>query len=247
MGSMWVDPVNPNDYVKQEGVPFTTFDTSLLRDPDRFPTSRWGADFLSLAAATEFTKNFDPGKISYTRYPPPGSSQFRQEINDLITLQNTRRAAALSEIVAQNDNFQQYFLGLLTTNARSRSKTYLLLKIAARVSETLMSVYKVIENRPRPSQYYPPLAPPLDVADHSSFPSGHALGAHLMAFCASEGAPHARIPLARLAHRIARNREIAGFHFRSDTTAGQEIASQALKILKRCPIFQQTIAGARAE
>ena len=39
----------------------------------------------------------------------------------------------------------------------------------------------------------------------------------------------------RLADRIARNREILGLHYRSDSKAGKELAEKTVAIFKNCP------------
>ena len=53
--------------------------------------------------------------------------------------------------------------------------------------------------------------------------------------------------LFTLADRIAVNREIAGFHYPSDSVAGRFIAEEAYKILKNCPTFMQAVADAQKE
>jgi hypothetical protein len=87
--------------------------------------------------------------------------------------------------------------------------------------------YKGTFNRPRPSQLCPALAPPIAVPGHASFPSGHATQSMLMALCLIDVLPVVPTPntagnvweedLKVLAHRIARNREIAGLHYRIRT------------------------------
>ena len=51
----------------------------------------------------------------------------------------------------------------------------------------------------------------------------------------------------RLADRIARNREILGLHYRSDSKAGKELAEQTVAIFKNCPTVSRLIPLAAAE
>jgi hypothetical protein len=92
--------------------------------------------------------------------------------------------------------------------------------------------YKGVYNRRRPSQLEPLLLPPVAVPGHASYPSGHATQAFLIAKCAALAVQldprtdKARVvkDLDALAARIARNREIGGFHYRSDSKAGRRLA-----------------------
>ena len=246
MGSCWIDPSDTTVYPQPEKTP--DFDVHQLRtDVNSFSRNKWGADFEALLALAEFART-DWLRIVRLPYPPgPGTKRTIDEIKALVVLQQKERSAALPEIIAQNSDFQLYFLGLLNISSRSHRQMYLLLKIAARIGEMMMANFKMRFSRPRPSQVYPSLAPPMNVADHASYPSGHSLVAHLMAFCAAEAVPNMRIPLANLAHHIARQREIAGFHYRSDTTAGQEAAQQVLPIVTGLRSFRLVCSAAARE
>ena len=80
---------------------------------------------------------------------------------------------------------------------------------------------------PRPSHLAPRLLPCIDVPAHHSFPSGHGGESYLVAALLSRWL--ARIGdsggvgamLHQAAHRIARNRVVAGVHFPVDSIAGR--------------------------
>ena len=55
-----------------------------------------------------------------------------------------------------------------------------------------------------------------------------------------------RSPLWRIAERIARNREVLGVHFPSDSEAGLRLAVQALPLLLACPLIAAPGTGALA-
>jgi hypothetical protein len=114
--------------------------------------------------------------------------------------------------------------------------------------------------RARPSQVCPALMPPVPVPGHPSFPSGHATQAMLMAFCAEAAmADPAKVTiptplqdawrplLQTLAGRIARNREIAGLHFESDTNGGLELAAKAFEKLSGGANFKTVQVAASKE
>jgi membrane-associated phospholipid phosphatase len=246
MGSCWIDPNDTTVYPALPGkVP--DFDPQYLRDANCYPRNKWGADFESLITLAEFARSDWLDKIQLPEPPYPATQQIIDEIKALVTLQQNKREIYIKEIVAQNADFQLYFLGLLNISSRSHPQTYLLLKVAARIGEMAMANLKLTYSRPRPSQLYPPLAPPMNVADHASYPSGHSLVAHLMAFCAAEAIPGMRDPLSNLALHIAWLREVAGFHYRSDTAAGQIAASQIMPFVKKLQTFKDVCAGAARE
>ena len=93
------------------------------------------------------------------------------------------------------------------------------------------------------------------VPGHPSFPSGHATQAMLMALCVGEAVKNQvsnDVPvwpplLQTLARRIARNREIAGLHFRSDTKAGFELARKTFDKLSCGHEFRQLLSDAMCE
>ena len=131
--------------------------------------------------------------------------------------------------------------------------TFRLMHVAGLVGIlTSMHFEAVFPPRPRPSQIWPALLPPIEVPGHPAFPSGHATQAMLMALTAEKvpkGTTRAlAIPLLHtLAHRIARNREIAGLHYASDSRGGFELAGVAFAFLEQCPLFITALADASAE
>ena len=87
--------------------------------------------------------------------------------------------------------------------------------------------------------------PPIDVPGHASYPSGHATESYLLAEMLKEVMPVAAskendtgkpdsTPLRRLAERVARNREVLGLHYPSDSAAGKYLGDQSAVLLKQC-------------
>jgi membrane-associated phospholipid phosphatase len=102
--------------------------------------------------------------------------------------------------------------------------------------------WKAEYQRPRPSRRSPMLLPPIDPPGHASFPSGHSTQAHLIARVLAQVMPNAvrnsydagnnplglnNSPLFRMAERLARNREVLGLHYPSDSAAGRRLAELA--------------------
>ena len=113
--------------------------------------------------------------------------------------------------------------------------------------------FKGVHDRPRPSHISPALLPPIEVPGHASYPSGHSTQAHLFAHCGKAMLPQepgVGVVVDALAARIARNREIAGLHYESDSMAGAYLAGAIFKILNdqtKMPSFETAMAHAKAE
>jgi hypothetical protein len=162
------------------------------------------------------------------------------------------RPGVMAEAMAQVSNPWAWFRGILMCNSKSAPATHKLVEVASHIGQFQAMQYKMQFNRPRPSQYSPALLPPIDVPGHASFPSGHATEAYLIALCLAEvmpaavstppgnapdnpPPPHPGIsPLQQMAQRIARNREVLGLHFPSDSKAGMKLAQMTFDILKQC-------------
>jgi len=167
-----------------------------------------------------------------------GNTEQDEEYEALFAMARDERASALGEILTQDVEFITAFMEALAMTPGSHYRTFRMLHIASLMGSFAALHYKHVFDRPRPSWEMPALMPPVPVPGHSSFPSGHSTQAHLMAMCMGLVFDRA-IPLLRhkealketlnaLARRVARNREIAGLHYRSDSEAGEILASHVL-------------------
>jgi hypothetical protein len=243
MGACWFDAPRTTgltsvleSFPVREDLPFAEyrvpFNVDATFDPD---SAYWDPDLYALRIIPEFPWD---SPIDIPDFPATDSKQTRHEIERLLDLAVTERPQALDEIISQDQNFQVWWLQLLTMNRSSHPNTYLLMKIAARVGETLMVNYKLRFNRPRPSQICPTLYPPVPVPGHSSYPAGHAVIGQLTSNCLCQVVSSASTALDYLARRVAKNREIAGLHFASDCDAGRSVAEQAVPLLETCATYR---------
>ncbi|HEY9250513.1 MAG TPA: hypothetical protein VIO38_15345 [Rariglobus sp.] len=223
----------------------------------------WSADWYAWLVLSEFAQAV---KLPLTKPigSPAGTIWLDEpvrtgesgELDDLLRLAESDRADALGEIVAQHDGFLDYFLALLSITHESHPHTVRLLHVGVLVGAYVSLHFKGLagHQRLRPCQRAPALMPPVPMPAHPSYPSGHATQAHLMSKCVgaalSASAPDLAASLTRLAERIARNREIAGLHFRTDAEAGRSLAEQAyqqLNALAATTRFKTTLAEAVKE
>jgi hypothetical protein len=221
----------------------------------------WGAIWHAWRGLTEYAKlNWDGLDI---QPPVLTKEEVEKEINKLVKLAEFERADALAEIIAQNDEFLSYFMGLLGATPDSHPQTHRLLHMANLFATFTAMHYKDKFNRQRPSEIYPMLLPPFVVPGHASYPSGHATQAHLMALCSWDLLPEQTLwqkdrrakmkeKLEALATRIAYNREIAGVHYSSDSEAGKALAQEIHKAiltknLNQLDHYKNTLNNARKE
>jgi hypothetical protein len=248
MGSMWNDPKEGNTYPQDGTVQPEPFDAAHIRsDVTQFPASKWGGDFKSQLALAEYARTNWWSSIVIDVPRPPGSAEMEDELRLLVDKQTNLRPARIEEILAQQDEFQLYLVAQLGIGRRSHPNTYLLLKIVDRVGVLTMASLKMRYNRVRPSHIYPRLFPPIDVPDHSSYPSGHALVSRLMAFAAIDVVPEMGDAPELMSQRISENREIAGLHFPSDTNAGYAAAEQVFPILQNLTWYKRVRRDAKNE
>jgi len=221
-----------------------------------FPRRYWSSSLYSIVVLGEFvsakggTTNNPLTWDTITLPPYPKAAALKRELDELLELVEYR-PGVMSEAMAQRSGLGAYWRGLLMFNADSHPWTCDLLEIASRVGQFQAMHYKNEFNRPRPSQLSPALMPPIAVPGHASYPSGHATEAYLMAKCLEKVMPIAAstpvdpndpetTALQRMAQRIARNREVLGVHYPSDSAAGKKLAEDTFAILQKCKTVNNT-------
>jgi hypothetical protein len=223
-----------------------------------FPQRDWSADWYSWVVLTDFVANTELQGISLCPWNP---AEVENELNCLIRAALEERADALGEIFAQANEFISFFMNVMTIRPSSHPETTKLFHIAGLVGLFAVMYFKskdagagsdpASRPRPRPSQLCPALAPPIAVPGHASWPSGHSTQAHLMALCIKDVLPQDKtglnVDLLALARRIARNREIAGLHYPSDSAAGCELAAKLHGLLGDLKIYNGVVTKAKAE
>ena len=207
---------------------------------------------------------------------PLTNTEVELELRFLARAARDERTDALGEIVSQSTEFLTYFMELMSINPTSHPATVRLMNIGSLIALYCCLYWKGFYTRVRPSQLMPALMPPISVPGHASFPSGHATQSWLVSLCMQQALPgfqlqtspklpgnpdagslcEAMTPgLRQLARRIARNREIAGLHYPSDSMGGRRLADQifsqilfdgnsATALVKS---YQVALAAAKAE
>jgi hypothetical protein len=236
-----------------------------------FPDLACDASLFGVTVLAEFVQ---PAKVGGQDWsvvtqiaPPPAGAAVTgsmEELDELARLAEYR-PEVMSEALAQMTDMVGYWAGLLMFSPFSHPWTFRLARTAIVVGEFVAMHYKRTFQRPRPSQLSPALMPPIAVPGHASYPSGHATQAYLVSLMLAGTAGTPVMPavvsnlltptttapsdslLNRLAERVARNREVLGVHYRSDSVAGQDLANKTFTVLQQCPSLNTPVTGAFAK
>jgi membrane-associated phospholipid phosphatase len=241
----------------------------IYRDSTKvlYPDLAWDASLFGMTVLAEFVQATVAGSnwTVVTAIPAPtlAVAAVTAELDELQMLVEYR-PEVLSEALAQMTDMVGFWAGLLMFSPYSHPWTFRLARTAIVVGEFVAMYYKRKYQRARPSQLSPALMPPIAVPGHASYPSGHATQAYLLSLLlgtvmpsvvtttlnptttALTGTPKDTL-LDRLAERVARNREVLGVHYPSDSAAGNSLASNAYKLLMQCPALNTAGTGAIAK
>ena len=214
-------------------------------------TQRWAAlpsSFLKKAPVI-LPKNWE---LTIVLPDPPHhrSARTQAEIEYLVGLQGKRTGADEALIASEADgndwSFGKHrFVDLLGGDQRPRTRDL----VIAAMEDFSPVIFKLKKkyDRVRPSFLDPRLKPSMKVPDHPAYPSGHASQACFMAYVLGELDPPNRDVYLTDAIAIAKRREVAGFHYPSDTAAGALLARQVLDLLLEQKQFSGLLEKARAE
>jgi len=221
------------------------------------PPRAWSTYHFSIVLLTEFVQAFTTGATSTltgtldTRLSN-AYANWATEKADLLEMIEFR-SGVMAEALAQADGITRHFRGAFSYSKATHPNTVYLEQGALRVAQFVAMYYKNRYQRARPSQLWPELMPPIAVPGHASYPSGHATEAYMIAELLKEIAgatgvvPSTSDIAYRLANRIARNREVLGLHYPSDSDAGLQIATTTFTNFKTCPTVARLITSAQAE
>ena len=224
----------------------------------------------------DFSVKFDKEKINlWPKWADPkkGAANWdannppvKEELTELARLIEYR-PGMLQEGLDERNNIEDQYRGIITYDRFTHPNTSKLIGLAQEAATLAVMKYKREYARPRPSQLSPNLMPPVDPPQHAAFPSGHATQAYtlsavldcltnsrLVASHYGEVDPKTgkrvklkRDPYLEMAERIARNREVMGLHYASDSQAGKELSAHVFKVLRALPGLKDLWKEALAE
>ncbi|MEX0917523.1 MAG: phosphatase PAP2 family protein [Candidatus Paceibacterota bacterium] len=219
-------------------------------DPRRFSnTQEWDETLLpylveNLATPTRIeTEEYLAG---ITLPPPPTPAETVAELAPLHEYARVEREAVQTDIEAEvyvsNLRWGDFVYG----NNDKPHTTELLLAAREHILRIVMTLKRDYD-RVRPSFFDSTLTTSVEVPGHPAYPSGHASEAYVNAFILSHLDQVHRDAYESDAARIARNREIAGVHYPSDSEAGGLLAEQFVPLFLASKEGQTLLSAAREE
>ncbi len=225
--------------------------TDAERDKLRFSnTQRWNPGCLELSRATPRFLPDDWEKRIVLPAPPANSSARTSaelaHLHEVREARSAKRPEVRQELTSDGFRFGKRSYDEMAKSGRTPATRSLFDALTHDLQIVIFSL-KHRFDRVRPSVLDPKLGHLFPVPDHPAYPSGHSTQAYTIAFMLRELDPeHADACLAD-ALRIARNREIAGFHYPSDTDAGRLAARQLVDLLLADPEFRTLVEDAKRE
>jgi acid phosphatase (class A) len=213
-------------------------------------TQQWDPKLLRIASETPYYIDNWEKVISLPLPPGNSSEQTKEELKTSLSYKELRTEEKMKEINREANFETILFDGKLLIDYfddRKFPRTAALLKNSFDNLTSITFQIKQKFNRVRPSFLEPDIDPVLEIPSHPAYPSGHSTQMHFLAYVFGELAPEKRPVFMAEADRIAKNREIAGLHYPSDSAAGKSLAEQYFKFLLKNKEFQTLLKDAKTE
>ncbi|MFT5883409.1 MAG: hypothetical protein ACI9FG_001924 [Crocinitomicaceae bacterium] len=182
--------------------------------------------------------------------PTNDSAQTRTELDILLERQGQRTTKDVLAIKREIKPSGHRFLGIspLSTKAKKQKPhTHQLLSSANTELAKVVFYYKHHFNRVRPSYLESQLTTAIPNPSHPAYPSGHATQSMIFALLLAELLPAEREQLIKEAKVVARNREISGVHYASDSAAGFTLAQGLVEEFLKAGQFLLLVQKAKQE
>jgi len=213
-------------------------------------TMTWDAELLLEAQSPSVFTEAQLRTIELGEAPVNDSAVTKEDLRMLheyvaLRTQDKRaeieRERALETSVFGTDTYETF----INTDIRPYT-TALIDKTTELITPVIMEE-KYKYDRVRPSFLDPTLTITIPIPLHPAYPSGHATQAHLFALILGKLNPRGAESYILSAERIAKNREIAGLHYPTDSAAGILLASHIFPLLFENKEFLELFAEAETE
>ncbi len=182
--------------------------------------------------------------------PPPSNDSdiTRGELDNILAVQKAERSEEeIKRIVFEHTGKKAHQIfeneGLLAENNYKTDQ--LMVMIDADHSYFILERKKHFA-RPRPNQLDNRVETVLPNPGHAAYPSGHASQLYMVALVLSDFDPENADVYKQFAYDVTHRREIAGFHYVSDSIAGRKLAVDVLAKLRENEVFEKKYQAAKA-
>ena len=194
-----------------------------------------------------------PGAIDLPAVlPPPPAAGSVAALGDLETVRQVQAArtpadVAWAKLIEKDQVFNHAsVLGSWFT----RENLPVTAEFLRRVTEDMFAAGKGAKGifpRPRPPRADPAVQPCVELSDSGSYPSGHAMQAHVWAAVLGDIFPDRQAALRARAQQAAWGRVVGGVHDPSDLVGGRLLAEAIVAALRKSPAYRAGLEKCRAE
>jgi acid phosphatase (class A) len=195
----------------------------------------------------------DPSRVDLIHIlappPSPDTDEGKADLQAVLAMQRARMEAQVKEAQADTEASVFRFAGVIGPEFKPENLPFAstFFQRVSSDSEEAVAVAKAYFNRPRPFVLDHDVRPIVGRSPSPCYPGGHATFAFVNAILLAYMMPERAAAIFSRARRFARNREIGGVHYPSDTEAGLISASVIDNVLLHEPRFLTDFARARAE
>lgn len=217
-------------------------------------TQKWDSKYLAYTIRTTRYLAKDWKKRFVLPSPPANSSERTKEeleyLKGLVSQRPRFQKEIQDEVLTKRFKWGEYTYEELTKGKKFKHTSKLILTTYRELG-VVCFVFKKRFNRVRPSilaeKNGNKLGTVVEIPGHPAYPSGHATGAFTLAYILQELDPQNAETYRKDALRIARNREVGGLHYPSDTDAGRLLARQIADSLLDNKEYQALLKAAQTE
>lgn len=203
------------------------------------------------AAGNNYLANHSPDLTVLIAPPPaPDSAAGRQDMQQVIALQNTRTADQLKLADGDTQKSVFRFADVLGGDFRADRLplTLAFFKQIAQDDKGPLKQAKDYWKRPRPYNSDSEVHPGIKTEGTTpGYPSGHATFAYLNAVVLATMVPEKRAEIFARAETFAQGRVIGGVHYPSDVEAGKLSGTLIAAAMFQNPKFREDLAAATVE
>ena len=205
----------------------------------------------ALAGAQDEKTYLSTNDLDTTHFmaPPPSKEVTRQELEQVLILQEKRTKEQAARSVADLEQKVFRFADVMGPDftADKLPKAAAVFEKVYRTESAFNKQGKEKWNRDRPQAADPRVQPVATFANSGSYPSGHAAFAYLTAIVLADIVPEKRAAIFVRAAEFGQNRVLGGVHYPSDIEAGQQMAIMVAVLMYKNPVFRKDLEEARAE
>ena len=161
-------------------------------------------------------------------FPANGTAEEANDDAQLLEYQDTRTKAQCAAAQAQSDDSLKTLFGNTLSKKELAWLNIRLLRVRA-IAGANATIAKNMYNRPRPYTRNKDIKPCIELESSSSYPSGHATQARLLARVLSLRYPSRAATFMKAADQAATNRVLGGVHHPSDIAAGKKLGDYLAK------------------